>query len=73
MQGPSLNRDLNAPNLAAEWAKIIHGTFEANSGSCVRERTTGGFNFCFQEVFTSIGEVFILAGGLGTGLSFYGV
>ena len=24
----------------------------------------------FQEVFTSISEIFILAGGLGTGLSF---
>ena len=51
MQGPSLSRDLNAPNLAAEWAKIIHGAFEANSGSCVRERTTGGFNFCFSGGF----------------------
>ena len=27
----------------------------------------------FQEFFASIGKAFILAGGLGAGLSFYGV
>ena len=33
----------------------------------------GGLNCGFQGFFASIGEIFILAGGLGTGLSFYGV
>ena len=51
MQGQSLNRDLNAPNLAAGWAKIIYGIFEANSGFCVKGRTTGRFNFCFSRGF----------------------
>ena len=30
-----------------------------------------GFNFSFQEFFVTIGKIFILAGGLGAGLSFY--
>ena len=33
----------------------------------------GGLNCGFQGFFASIGEIFILAGGLDTGLSFYGV
>ena len=32
-----------------------------------------GFISVFQEFFASIGRAFILAGGLGAGLSFYGV
>ena len=31
------------------------------------------FNFYFQEFFVSIGKYFILAGGLGTGLSLNGI
>ena len=27
----------------------------------------------FRDFFASIGKIFILAGGLGTGLSFYGI
>ena len=30
-----------------------------------------GFNFSFQGFFVTIGKIFILAGGLGAGLSFY--
>ena len=30
-----------------------------------------GFNFSFQEFFVTIRKIFILAGGLGAGLSFY--
>ena len=33
----------------------------------------GGLISCFGEVSACIGEAFILAGGLGAGLSFYGV
>ena len=29
------------------------------------------FNFSFQEFFVTIGKIFILAGRLGAGLSFY--
>ena len=32
-----------------------------------------GFNLCFSGVCTSVGEIFIWAWGLGTGLIFYGV
>ena len=31
------------------------------------------FSFCSSRVFSYINKTFILAGGLGTGLSFYGV
>ena len=35
--------------------------------SALRDR----FNFSFQEFFVTIGKIFILAGRLGAGLSFY--
>ena len=33
----------------------------------------GGFISIFRGFFASVGGVFVLAGGLGAGLSFYGV
>ena len=53
-------------------AAVVHGIFGA--GSSIRGGGGGGgLNCGFQGFFASIGEIFILAGGLGTGLSFYGV
>ena len=37
--------------------------------SALREK----FNFCFSRVFASIGKIFLLAGGLGTGLRGLGI
>ena len=52
----------------------IHKIFETNlffmGSSALREK----FSFCFfKSFFASGGKIFNLAGGLGAGLSFYGV
>ena len=41
--------------------------------SCGVAHCGRGLIAIFRGFFASIGEIFILAGGLGTGLSFYGV
>ena len=52
---------------------VARGVFGAGSGFRVGWRTVGeGFVSVFWEFFASISGAFILAGGLGTGLSFYG-
>ena len=51
--------------LAAGWYLGLALVFVWNSA--LRD----GFNFSFQEFFVTIGKIFILAGGLGAGLSFY--
>ena len=48
------------------WPKLQSFT-QYLRNSTIREK----FNFCFQEFFASINKIFILAGGLGTRLSFY--
>ena len=55
--------------MISNWVSIIHKIFEANfiSNSALREK----FNLFFQEFFASINKIFILAGRLGTRLSFY--
>ena len=50
---------------------ISHKVFETNS--CEIALYGEILISIFQESFASINEAFILAGGLGTGLSFYGV
>ena len=51
---------------------MARGIFGASSGFCV-ELCAAGKVSVFQEFPASIDEAFILAGGLGTGLSFYGM
>ena len=41
--------------------------------SCEIARCGKGLISVFQGFFASVGEIFILAGGLGAGLSFYGL
>ena len=55
---------------------MTRGVFEISSSFRVGWRTAGeggGLISCFGEVSACIGGAFILAGGLGAGLSFYGV
>ena len=55
-------------------ATIIHRVFGTNSSFRVGWCTPwGGFISIFRGFFASVGGVFVLAGGLGAGLSFYGV
>ena len=62
------------PICGISWAAVAHGV----SGACSPFRVGGaqggggggGVHF-FQEFSSSVGEAFILAGGLGAGLSFY--
>ena len=53
--------------LAGGWYLGLALVFVWNSA--LRDR----FNFSFQEFFVTIGKIFILAGRLGAGLSFYRV
>ena len=49
---------------------------ETSSGFRVGERTAegvGGLIAIFRDISASASEIFVLASGLGTGLSFYGV
>ena len=59
------------------WATVGRGVFGASPGFCVGWRTAvgwgGGLIAVLRDFFATGGEVFILVGGLGTGLSFYGV
>ena len=50
-----------------------HKIFETNSSFHVKQRKREKFSFCFQEFSASRKKIFILARGLGIGLSFYGV
>ena len=53
-------------------AKVGRGVFEAGSGVRVEYCTSGKVSV-FRGCLANIGGVFILAGGLGAGHSFYGV
>ena len=60
------------------WATVGRGVFGASPGFCMGWRTAvrrggGGLIAVLRNFFATGGEVFILVGGLGTGLSFYGV
>ena len=52
-------------------AAIIHRIFETNSGFDGIAHNGKCLISVFQEFAASIDKTFILAGGLGTGLSFY--
>ena len=56
-------------------AAVARGVSGAGSGFGVGWRTAGGEGLVsvFQGFSASAGGAFILAGGLGAGLSFYGV
>ena len=51
---------------------MAHRIFGASSGFRVELCAAGGVSVS-QEFSASIGKAFILGGGLGTGLSFYGM
>ena len=53
-------------------SSMAHGIFGANSSFRVKLCPTGRVSV-FREFSASIGKAFILAGGLGTGLAFYGM
>ena len=60
--------------MVLDWAAVIRGVFGAGSGFRVGWCTAGGRGLIsvFQGFFASIGGAFILAWGLGVGLSFLG-
>ena len=51
---------------------IIQGMFETNSGFRVGQRASAGVKFPFLGSFLLV-WAFILAGGMGAGLSFCGI
>ena len=51
------------------WPAVVRGVFGAGFGF----RAGGGVGFCFGGIFAGAGGGFLLAGGLGAGLLFYGV
>ena len=60
---PSFEPNFFFKNLALSVTTTIHKIFETNSS----------FHYFFPELFASIDKIFILAGRLGTRLSFYEV
>ena len=64
------NDNLNQPpNFLQSVTKYLGLTLVFMGSRALQE----GFNCYFWEVFATIDNIFIFMGGLGTGLSFYGV
>ena len=56
-----------------DWKYSFWVDLGQGSGLSVIAQCGRSLNPIFQEFFTRINKVFVLAGGLHTGLSFYGV